>query len=413
MVGMRIFGHAFALLALSLLFPERSFGARAVNTCPEVPTAPPHLEVFAPVLQHTVTHFDPSWFDPAQAHKSPTLFVLTIHPTLRSYGGSLRLRVLLDADTSLGRGGEPLVAFDRLSNPLDSMDIGIPLPSNTVLGWNWEPGGIDFDKSDFYTAVTQGGRVPEMNMRFRFLLTCENAGIASISQEIEIREYAVGKFRQVNTVQALHPGTRIENSRPVSVYTLVPTFQVLSELLDSREYGYPPGEPKIEIFLYELPEGQAPADVFNSIEYARFPVDDAAATPYPFGMPRLIPGRTYVWRARANLRGPSSTVLYSNALYFRLDERLSGSIPPASQIAPEFTSPLQTRFTDDYEGRVMAALKAILGEHFEMFELSRTGKLPAKGQIRLNGRPYSLEELEALAKEFHRGRNNLSRLRYR
>ena len=72
----------------------------------------------------------------------------------------------------------------------------------------------------------------------------------------------------------------------------------------------------------------------------------------------------------------------------------------------------QIKYGDDYSKRVMAALKIILGDNFEIFDLSRAGKIPAKGQIRLNGHPYSLEDLERLAREFHQSRHSVTRLRF-
>jgi len=131
-------------------------------------------------------------------------------------------------------------------------------------------------------------------------------------------------------------------------------------------------------------------------------------------LPRLIPGKLYAWRARALLRGPESEYRYSNALYFQVDGRLDGG----QQLdMPEFLSDLksfeqQIRYGDDYVKRVLGALKIILGDNFEAFDFSRGGKIPARGQIRLNGRPYTLEELERLAREFNQSRHSLTRLRF-
>jgi hypothetical protein len=122
-----------------------------------------------------------------------------------------------------------------------------------------------------------------------------------------------------------------------------------------------------------------------------------------------------VWRARAVLRGPTTSYLYSNALYFKVDPRLeggSGAEMPASELTDLRTFEQQIKFGDDYAKRVLAALKIILGENFEVFDLSRAGKLPAKGQIRLNGHPYTLEELERLAREFHQSKHSPTRLRF-
>jgi hypothetical protein len=151
----------------------------------------------------------------------------------------------------------------------------------------------------------------------------------------------------------------------------------------------------------------------DGLEFAKFGIFGESPTPYPANQPQLQPGMTYVWRARAVLRGPTSDYLYSDPLYFKVDERLEGgSSIPRSELSELTTVEQQIKYGDDYSKRVMAALKIILGDNFEIFDLSRAGKIPAKGQIRLNGHPYSLEELERLAREFHQSRHSVTRLRF-
>jgi len=96
-----------------------------------------------------------------------------------------------------------------------------------------------------------------------------------------------------------------------------------------------------------------------------------------------------------------------------VDERLNGgSSIPAPEVGDIRTLAEQIKYGDDYGKRVMAALKIILGDNFEIFDQSRNGKIPAKGQIRLNGHPYTLEELERLARDFHQARLSVTRLRF-
>jgi hypothetical protein len=211
----------------------------------------------------------------------------------------------------------------------------------------------------------------------------------------------------------LYPGTRITNPNPVPLYTVMPIFKVASELFNTKVYDYPPDQARIEIFLYELPTGSNPKDAMDGMEFAKFGIFGESPTPYPPNQPQLEPGMTYVWRARALLRGPTSDYLYSDPLYFKVDERLEGgSSIPRSELSELTTVEQQIKYGDDYSKRVMAALKIILGDNFEVFDLSRAGKIPAKGQIRLNGHPYSLEELERLAREFHQSRHSVTRLRF-
>jgi hypothetical protein len=376
------------------------------------------LVVQTPALKYTVTNFDPSWFDTDNPENSPTLFTLTILPGFvpsipDNISNAIRLRVQVMADTTLGRDpGSAFNAFDRITAPLDGSKIGLTLRSQEVFALPFESGGVTFQNSALYDIILDKRAAPEMNLIFKFNLTCEdNTIIAANTSTIELGD--IGKLRYVKTIQALYPGTQITSPKPVPIYTLTPIFKVASELFNANVFSYPPGESKIEVFLYELPSGVLPSDALDGLEYAKFGIDKDSPTPYPPNQPRLQPGVKYVWRARALLRGPTSDYLYSNPLYFKLDERLEGgsSIPP-SEISDLKSMDQQVKFGDDYSKRVMAALKIILTDNYEIFELSRNGKIPAKGQIRLNGHPYSLDELERLAREFHQSRHSLTRLRF-
>ena len=397
------------LAALAQTAAARGLG----NACPEVTGKPGDLSVQTPLLQYTVTNFDPSWFDTDNPEKAPTLFTLFINPEFRKYAHALRLRVQVLADTSLGRRdpGSALVAFDRTTLPLDSADIGRIIPSPQVFDLSWEAGGLSFAKSPLYEVILEKRTAPEMNLIFQFNLTCEDNPITRAAIAT-LKLGDTGRLRYVKMIQALYPGTGISSRVPVPIYTVSPLFKVASELFNRTQFDYPPGQPKIELFLYEVPAGTNPIDALDGLEFAKFGLSDESPTAYPAGLPLLQPGRAYVWRARAVLRGPTTDYMYSEPLYFKVDERLEGGASlPAPEAADMRTLEEQIKYGDDYGKRVMAALKIILGENFEMLDLSRNGKLPAKGQIRLNGHPFSLEELERLAREFHT-RHSVSRLRF-
>jgi hypothetical protein len=399
--------------------PARSRG----QSCEDIKGSPSNLLVQSTALKYTVTNFDPSWFDTDNPEKSPTLFMLTIRPAATpdndSLPGRLRLRVLILADTTLGRksrGEAPWVlAMDRLSIPLTAAEIGKPLRSNDVFGFDWETGGIPFDQSDLFNIVTEKRQAPEMNLHFTFGLTCDGGQVGQGTATIGIDSLggSIGRLRYIKTIQALSPGTQVTSPKPVPIYTLTPIFKVVSELFNNKEFVYPPGEPKMEVFIYELMAGESPKDALDGLEFAKFGMIDESPMAYPAHLPRLQAGKTYVWRARAILRGPTSDYLFSNPLYFKLDERLEGGISfPNPELTDIRTLENQIKYGDDYTKRVMAALKIIMGDNFEIFDLSRAGKIPAKGQIRLNGHPYSLEELERLAREFHQSKHGVTRLRF-
>ncbi|MCD6025284.1 MAG: hypothetical protein K0Q91_2200, partial [Fibrobacteria bacterium] len=140
----------------------------------------------------------------------------------------------------------------------------------------------------------------------------------------------------------------------------------------------------------------------------RFPVM------YPADQPSLVPGCTYVWRARALLRGPQSRYSYSNGLQFRVDPALDNTTaeaPPGALSDPPVL-PGQARYGETYSRRVLAALKIILGPGYDAVLGARRDQVPAQGLVRLNGRPYSLEELESLARQFASGRQRVTRIRF-
>lgn len=411
-------GLAKHTLILGTLLGALAAGAEArsqLNSCPEVTGKAGDLVVQAPSLKYTVTNFDPSWFDTDHPENAPTLFTLFINPDFKKYHKALRLRVQVVADTSLGRDpASAIVAFDRTTLPLDSLsEIGVVLPSQSVFELTWETGGLNFQKSPLYDIILEKRSAPEMNLSFRFNLTCEDQKVIR-DQQVTIQLVdQPGRLRYVKMIQALYPGTSINSPTPVPLYTITPIFKVASELFNKVEFDYPPDQPKIEIFLYELPTGTNPKDALDGLEFGKFGLFNESPTAYPANLPQLQPGMTYIWRARAILRGPTSDYLYSDPLYFKVDERLvGGSSIPASEVSDIKTLEEQIKYGDDYGKRVMAALKIILGDNFEIFDLSRAGKIPAKGQIRLNGHPYSLEELERLAREFHQARHSVTRLRF-
>ncbi len=416
----KVFRFFFACMAPVFIFAPHVSARSALDACPDVnaSTNKANLTVTTPGLKYTVTNFDPSWFDTDHPANAPTLFYLTLSPNLanQTYSSSLRLHLQVLADTSRGHhSGTPLIAFDRWSGPIDPASIGVPLRSNDVFDFAWQSGGITFTKSELYDLILQTHVAPEMDLIFRFNLSCENDPLAQATATIPVDSLGgnIGRLRYVKMIQALYPGTKITNPVPVPLYTITPIFKVVSELFNSTEFDYPPDQPKIEIFIYELPAGTNPKDALDGLEFAKFGIFKDSPTPYPPGLPQLEPGMTYVWRARAVLRGPTSDYLYSDPLYFKVDERLEGgSSVPASELGDLKTLEDQIKYGDDYTKRVMAALKIILGDNFEIFDLSRAGKVPAKGQIRLNGHPYSLEELERLAREFHQSRHSVTRLRF-
>jgi hypothetical protein len=410
-------------VALALAIPASAApraGARVKRTditaCADViQTGNASLSVQAPVLRYTLTSFDPNWFNPAASQQGAPLFTVRVAPQLLPYADRLTLRVHAWADTNL-RGGGPLAApvevFDRTTTPLGAGNIGVPLTSGQVFGLEFQPGGgMDFRKSDLYGLVVERREVPQMNLHLEFSLFCSGAPVAE--NGVNVGFGATAKVRYVRTLRALGPGRDVTGTRPAAVFTLSPVFQISSDLFNEQAFEYAPGESRLEVFVYELEEGEKAAEAFRGMEFARFPASRPPVV-YPADQPPLVPGRSYAWRVRALLRGPESRYTYSNGLYFRVDPRLDNGVGGAS---PEILSeppvfPGQTRYGSDYSKRVLAALRIILGENFDLVAGPGKDKIPAEGLIRVNGRPLSLEELERLARDFGGSKYRMTRLRF-
>ena len=111
------------------------------------------------------------------------------------------------------------------------------------------------------------------------------------------------------------------------------------------------------------------------------------------------------------LRGPVDRWVPSNPMVFRFSHNPNVIVKDpldAFKEVPNFIS-----VGDDYTKRLLAALKIILEENYEIFVASLGNRVPVKGQIRWNGQPYSLEQLEKLAQTFSRKNNTLTRMRFR
>ena len=382
------------------------------NACGASITSTAHsINVVAPLLQYTITSFDPNWFNTDPTQQGSPLFTITIAQALKPYADRLRLRVHVKADVI---GGNSVEVFDRTTKlPFDSTKIWAPLTSGEVFALSYDDNAspnVKFENSELYNLVTQTHEVPPLNLHIDFSLLCSGAPITETGVTLTFST----KLRYVNTLQALSPGTDVGNARAVPIYTLSPLFQIVSDLFDTMQFTHPENDPNMEIFIYQLENGQVPKDALNGTEFARFPVNTTGGVTYPPNLPVLVPGKNYVWRVRGILRGTTNEYIYSNTLYFLVDPRLAGG---SEQTSPEILSnpkafAQEVRFGDDYVKRVLAALKLILGENYDMLALSHIDKIPAKGQIRLNGHPYSLEELERLAQEFHQSHHSLTRLRF-
>jgi hypothetical protein len=378
-----------------------------------IQTAGSALTVQAPLLRYTITAFDPNWFNPNASRQGAPLFTLRVSPQLLPYADRLTLRVHVSADTALGGSfAPPLQVFDHTTEPLGASRVGVPLTSGDVFALDFQPGsGTDFRGSDLYSQVAEKREVPQMNLRLEFSLYCSGAPVAENGVNVAFGPTA--RVRTVRTVRAISPGADVAASSAPPIFTLLPVFRISSELYDDRAFEYAPGESRLEVFVYEVGEGQSPQEAFRGLEFARFPADRFPVS-YPSDQPGLVPGQTYVWRARALLRGPESRYTYSNGLQFRLDPRLGNAVggSPPEVLSEPPVLPGQVRYGESYSRRVLAALKIILGPGYDAVLGARRDQVPAQGLIRLNGRPYSLEELETLARQFAAGRQRVTRIRF-
>jgi hypothetical protein len=417
-LGLLLSSFSSAIAAKRVLVKRSDFKACGD---PAVVSGKPALRVDNSLLKFTIASFDPNWFNGNASYQGPPLFTATISSAMLPYASRLALRVYVWVDTALGRttnSSNRIVAFDRTTMPLDSSLIGHPLSSGEIFALPYRPGGVTFDsRSGLYNMIVEQHQVPEMNLHVSLSLLCNGAAVTDNSVTVTF-ESATSEsetpIRHVHTVQAMSPGTDAANPSPVLIYTSNPVFQITSDLFNGSDFRYPDGEPRMEVFVYEVHSGQNPREVLNGMEYARFEVGKEYPVLYLAGQPPLIAGNVYVWRVRALLRGPESEYRYSNPLWFKVDPRLEtgGDGEPAEVLSQPKTFPGQTRYGDDYVKRALAALKVILGSNYNAL-MPHGDWIPANGQIRLNGDPYSLEDLERLAREFGKSRHSLTRLNFR
>jgi hypothetical protein len=393
----------------------------ADNLCPELDllmqTGQPLITVFKLQFEKTITHISPGWFDFEESGNAPTMFSILINPGLRNAAAANRLRlgVYITADTALDQeGAGEFVVLDRLYY-LSEEHIGVMLTSNEVLDLPRDnSGGVSGSSSELLDLFAREGQIPSVNLDFKFGLTCDQATYAqwaatriTLTDQIDSIQ---GELRHVNVPQALSPGADIRSANPqeLSVST-PPSFHIFSELL-VPEINYV-GEPKLTLEIYELIEGEWPVNAVNGVPYYSFPIygHEGFFIPYPPEAPPLTPGRTYVWQVIAHLRGPTTTDLVSNALYFRVsDDQIAG----LEELTGQKTIEGLILYADDYNRRLFAALKIILRENYDLFIAGLKDNQPIKGHIRWNGQPFTLDQIEALAKKFHQEKCTLTRVRF-
>jgi hypothetical protein len=219
----------------------------------------------------------------------------------------------------------------------------------------------------------------------------------------------MGQLRHVQSVEAISPGYSLSSAAPEEV-AAPPAFMISSNLFSTEiDYG---GQAKFTIFVYEVMEGEVPVDALNGVPFAQFDiVHEQPPVPYPASGTMLVPGHSYIWFVRAHLRGPTYTYLDSKPLYFRVAEQTVGGL---EQLEQQKSIDNFILFADDYERRLYAALKIIMRENYELFisGLQESAFKPVKGHIRWNGQPFTLEELEELAKKFREEKCTLTRVRF-
>ncbi len=426
---------------LGVLFPTQ--GVSQGSTCTELDSLKkigvPAVQFFAKPFEHTVTNISPGWFnlENVASASAPVFFQIQINPSLRARAanGQLHLGVYIVADPINNRlTDQTYVMVDELYR-VEEQHVGGLITSGEVFNMDKASDGQSSTEAQLEELLAVGGgKAPSMDLKTQLKLTCDHTTVTAW-EKLRIEAEGAGTFdvnkpanlRNVENIKALSPGSRTSSRSPAEIYEFAPTFIITSDLY-GEEFDYGP-DPKFTLFIYEVVPGERSVEALSGVELLSFDVfgkegkgNSSIPAPYPSYAPLLEAGKTYVWRVRANLRGPSVDYMYSNALQFKVSTLLGGGDaglerPGLATDVPNFVSEKKhidgfLSSTDDYNKRLMAALKIILGENYDIFVSSLGDKAPIKGHIRWNGQPFSLEQIEKLAKEFLKDKHTLTRLHF-
>ncbi len=358
----------------------------------------------------TVTNFSFDWFESGGV----SFFSVYIDPALlqAAQANQLKLGVLITGKPK-GSSQAPSVLVDALYQ-VPPQNTGVWTSSEEVFDFPQVGSGTYVSSTTLEAFQDNSGKTVPISLEAKLKLTCVDGYTSQNWQEILDEEISFNGNIDPNiqNIDALSPGASSPQN-PGIISEEYPNFYFNSSLVSS-DIHYATGEVKFIIYLTEILEGESPYDAINNSSIPFITIregEPAAAATYPLSKPPLKEGALYGWRIAMRLRGPQDKWIYSYPLFFRYvnNPTITTEDPfdPLKQVE-NFVS-----VGDDYNKRLFAALKIILEDNYEIFVASIGNRIPVKGQIRWNGQPYTLEQLEKLAQSFSRQNNSLTKMRLR
>ncbi len=396
------------LLTISSLFAQECEELEALGH-PLTVTSKPF-----PKLGLTITNFSLDWLEKG----GNSFFEIYVDPALSEVANSGRLRLAVQLTATIIGEGTPITIKDDVYT-LEEQHVGRVVISDEL--FQIPSRGVDIG-DDFISDISdKNGNLRPTRLNAKFFLTCQSqfADARSVNwQEVADLGRIDGSFGgtidpTIQNIDAISPGTKNPQAAPI-IQEQFPIFHFSSKLTSS-DIKYESGETKFVIYLAEIQDGESAIDVLNDAFVPFITISEGeptASVPYPLNKPPLKQGAKYGWKIAMRLRGPQERWVHSDPLFFQVAKN-----DPNLILRDVFTTNKEVEgfaaVGDNYSKRLMAALKIILEENYPIFIATLGNKVPIKGQIRWNGQPYSLEQLEKLARSFAKKNNTLTRMRFR
>jgi hypothetical protein len=404
-------------LFLPLLFCCAIIHPLGAQECPEFKASSKPLTVISkpfPEQGLTLTNFNLGWLE----NGGSNFFEIYVDPGLADVAEQGRLWLAIDLIGTVIGGNQEFVTLKKDKFPLERQHVGRVVQSNELFGISSIGQGYNYDFLDELS--DKNGKLLPTRLSAEFVITCDSKYTNTSQNDWEIEDFGRidGSFGgtidpTIQNIAAISPGVKNPQAA-VDILDQLPIFHFNSRLASSG-IKYKTGDVKFAIYLVELRDGESAMDI---IENASVPLlairegEPATSAPYPLDKPPLKPGATYGWKIGMRLRGLVDRWVYSDPLFFRVVDNSSNLITrdvfPANKEVEGFVA-----VGDNYSKRLLAALKIILEDNYHVFIATLGDKAPIKGQIRWNGQPYSLEQLEKLARSFVKKNHTLTRMRFR
>lgn len=394
-----------------------------------------------------ITKLDLSWFGIEGSAAGPSFYVLNIH---NSDDKEHSVRLMIEQKATPASPGareackEPCWLQREITIPFKvPAKSTVVKTSRDLFRTEFENGGIEAASSPFKSLIGRLGYIPSSYLELRFRLLCENMDSkqtrARTLDDAQLEPYTIASasisadkplgpdsketpfYQATETPDLLSPGAPPSEGSP-EVLTQTPTFIFQSELA-SPIVVYPEGESKFTLELWSLPGGTKPTEVIERTPTAKHSTS-SSIVPFPSDWPVLEEGRSYVWRVKANLRGPVRDYRVSELHQFTVSSGIrSGGAPSLFQSQSDLlfaaeqaeldrridalqASLGKSRTLSPEERRLFRALFLILGDDPRLAQLMAS-EAPDLDHLRVDGNPISLETLESIAAQVRSGRRKI------